>query len=157
MICTRFTEAFNVAIPIVGAPMAGVSGGLLAAATANAGALGFIAAGHLEDYDKLRQEIKIFRENTCTVPNDFFPPSHLAIGFLGFSSMKDGLGRIEAVLKEHRPSVVQFFAPAVMGDNIQLAQSMGALVMAQVGCEKHAIEALEAGADCIIAQVIYDG
>ena len=45
-------------------------------------------------------------------------------------------GTVEAALREHRPSAVQFFAPAVVGDNINQAQSMGARVMAQVGCER---------------------
>eukprot|EP00322_Chrysochromulina_rotalis_P028949 CAMPEP_0115840320 /NCGR_PEP_ID=MMETSP0287-20121206/6709_1 /TAXON_ID=412157 /ORGANISM="Chrysochromulina rotalis, Strain UIO044" /LENGTH=327 /DNA_ID=CAMNT_0003293925 /DNA_START=174 /DNA_END=1157 /DNA_ORIENTATION=- len=125
--------------------MAGVSGGLLAAATARAGALGFIAAGHLDNVGKLREEVRIFR---AEAPSG----SPLAIGFIGFSSMRDGLRRVEAAITEHRPSVVQFFAPAVVGENIQLAQSMGAFVMAQVGCEHDAKEAMIAGADAIIAQ-----
>ena len=147
MLRTRFTEQFSLRIPLMGAPMAGVSGGALAAAANRAGALGFIAAGHLDSIDDLRREVGIFRENA---PAD----SPLAIGFIGFSSMKDGLGRVEAAISEHKPNCVQFFAPAVspLGDNIALAQSLGALVMAQVGCERDAREAIRHGADVIIAQ-----
>ena len=67
-------------------------------------------------------------------------------------SMRDGPARLEAVLSEHKPEVVQFFAPAVIGDNVKRAQASGAKVMAQVGCERDAVEALRAGADTIIAQ-----
>ena len=53
-------------------------------------------------------------------------------------------------MKEHRPDVVQFFAPAVVGENIKLAQSLGALVVAQVGSERDASEALLAGAIALL-------
>ena len=59
---TRFTEQFALRMPICGAPMAGVSGGALAAATSRAGALGFVAAGHLADTAALREQVRIFRE-----------------------------------------------------------------------------------------------
>ena len=43
--CVRLTEVLGTAVPIIGAPMAYASGGELAAATAKAGAIGFIGAG----------------------------------------------------------------------------------------------------------------
>mmetsp|Transcript_33012 Transcript_33012/g.72550 ORF Transcript_33012/g.72550 Transcript_33012/m.72550 type:complete len:368 (+) Transcript_33012:185-1288(+) len=145
--CTRFTIQFGCRIPIMGAPMAGVSGGLLAAATCRAGALGFIGAGHLSDPSALREQVGLFRAN---VPDG----TPLNIGFIGYSSMKDGLDKVAEAIKEHRPMAVQFFAPAIVegGENVKLAQSLGSLVVAQIGSEHAAREALLAGVDCVVVQ-----
>ena len=43
---TVFTERFHVTHPLVLAPMAGVSGGMLAAAVSNAGGLGLVGGGY---------------------------------------------------------------------------------------------------------------
>ena len=53
MIQTKFTKLFKCKIPILGAPMAGVSGGLLASTTTNAHACGLIAGGYLDNLEKL--------------------------------------------------------------------------------------------------------
>jgi nitronate monooxygenase len=57
---TQFTKAFQCSLPIMGAPMAGVSGGLLAAETVRAGALGFVAAGHATNLQELDMEVELF-------------------------------------------------------------------------------------------------
>jgi nitronate monooxygenase len=133
----------------MGAPMADVSGGALAAATAKGGGFGFVAAGHLRDFEGLRREIDIFKQLSATTSYR----NNLGIGFIGYSSMANGnTDRVLQVIEEHRPFAVQFFAPAVVGDNVKEAQALGSLVMAQVGSEEHAQEALEAGVDCIIVQ-----
>jgi nitronate monooxygenase len=152
---TRFTRNFPCRLPIMGAPMAGASGGRLAAETCRAGALGFIAAGHLRDVSQLDAEIALFRE---TAPAD----APLCIGFIGYSALQDtaGWARYKSVLEKHRPQVVQFFAPAIVnsssGDpresNNSLAQAYSAKVVAQVGSVKEGIEALDAGVDCLVAQ-----
>ena len=85
--------------------MAGVSGGLLASTTTNAHACGLIAGGYLDNLEKLNKEIQIYRSNTMEGT-----PVH--IGFIGYAAMKDGLERVESVLKQHQPFSVQFFAPA---------------------------------------------
>ena len=134
----------------MGAPMAGVSGGLLAAATSRAGALGFIAAGHLADPEFLREQVRLFRSGA--------PDAQLALGFIGYSSTSDGFERLQAALDEHRPAVVQFFAPALIAEadcphrNVELAHAAGAKVIAQVGCVRDAEAAFTAGVDCVIAQ-----
>ena len=65
---TLFSEAMGIRMPIMSAPMAGVSGGELAAAVARAGGLGFIAAGHARDLDFLDRQIQIFRSKTSDLP-----------------------------------------------------------------------------------------
>eukprot|EP00442_Polarella_glacialis_P046880 CAMPEP_0115076450 /NCGR_PEP_ID=MMETSP0227-20121206/16440_1 /TAXON_ID=89957 /ORGANISM="Polarella glacialis, Strain CCMP 1383" /LENGTH=366 /DNA_ID=CAMNT_0002463605 /DNA_START=112 /DNA_END=1212 /DNA_ORIENTATION=- len=149
---TAFTDRFGCRVPIMGTPMAGVSGGTLAAATARGGALGFIAAGHLSDPSALAEQVALFR---ALAP----PEAPLCIGFVGYSSMSGGFGRLQAALDDHRPSVVQFFAPALVPDadgcawgNVAVAKKAGSKVVLQVGSVEEAKRALEAEADCIVAQ-----
>lgn len=61
-------------------------------------------------------------------------------------------------------TVIQFFAPAVsypppgvkaklnVSNTVKLCHSYGCKVVAQVGSVKEAIEAMECGVDCIVAQ-----
>ena len=133
--------------------MANVLGGKLAAETCRAGALGFLAAGHLTSLDGLEKEIQVFRQ---TAPKD----SPLCIGFIGHSSLKDASAwdRVQTVLDTHQPEVVQFFAPSLAVDptgrtnNIEVAQKAGAKVLAQVCSVSEARMALEGGADGLIVQ-----
>ena len=160
---TRFTKLFpSCTVPIMGAPMAGVSGGLLAAETCRAGALGSIGAGHHNTESEakcLEEEVERFREaSTSTTP--------LVVGFISHSTfgIEDGWKFTEEFMSKHKPAAIQFFAPAVVtkefsgdgGDtvtnNIDLAKSFGCKVITQVGTEADAREALEAGTDCIVAQ-----
>eukprot|EP00873_Tetraselmis_striata_P017789 jgi/Tetstr1/438053/TSEL_026679.t1 len=147
-LASRLTaEPWGLRVPLVGAPMAGVSGGELAAAVTRAGGLGFIAVGHGRDLEGLRQEVELYRRLAG-------PTAPLALGFLGYSSCAPQGGVLEEVLREHGPEVVQFFAPAVMpsGANIRAAKAAGARVLAQIGTLAQAQEALDAGADGVIAQ-----
>jgi len=125
--------------------MAGVSGGALASATSTSGGLGFIAAGHFESESRLRDEVSIFKSST---PKG----TPLGLGFLSFSSLESDPVRVMDAITEHSPSAVQFFAPSVMGSNIEQAKSLGVTVFAQVGNVGDAREAIEAGVDVIIAQ-----
>jgi len=165
---TLFTKQFECRLPIMGAPMAGVSGGSLAFQTCRAGGLGFIAAGHLinqQAFEKLEREIKIF--NNLSMSSSLSFP--LGIGFIGHSTFgKDSPGwdYVRRILEEHRPKSIQIFAPAISEDlpskiagspssfnsNVGMCQSYGCKVVAQVGSVKGGIEALEAGVDCLIAQ-----
>ena len=138
--------------------MAGVSGGALAAETCRAGALGFVAAGHLQDVSQLEQEIDTFRNQAPkTAP--------LCVGFIGHSTFQslEGWKRFEYVLEKHRPDVVQFFAPSFLlhpetkKSNIQLAHEYKAQVITQVGSVQEGLEAAEQGADCLIAQGVEAG
>mmetsp|Transcript_15054 Transcript_15054/g.22146 ORF Transcript_15054/g.22146 Transcript_15054/m.22146 type:complete len:240 (-) Transcript_15054:131-850(-) len=160
---TKFTQLFSshhLRVPIMGAPMAGVSGGKLAAAACRAGAMGFIAAGHFNNEESrihLEREIQIFREDTTSNNNSEVSSGAalLAIGFIGHSLCPKQFE--QQVLQKHRPDVVQFFAPAVIhnfgtNNNIAIAKSYGAKVMAQIGTASEAQEAMDAGVDIIICQ-----
>ena len=148
--------------------MAGVSGGALAFQTCRAGGLGFIAAGHLindKSLESLEREIKIFQDLASSFSVDY----PLSIGFIGHSTFgKDSPGwdYVQRILQEYRPASVQIFAPAISKDvpsnlatsnspiknNVEMCQSNGCQVVAQVGSIKGAKEAMEAGVDCLIAQ-----
>lgn len=165
---TLFTSQFAAScrLPLVGPPMINVSGGTWAAAIQKAGGMGFIAAGHLMPGDSqiaLAQEIANYRKAMASddggkTNNENF----LALGFIGHSATSnsdEAWKRYEQILDQERPTVVQFFAPAVTYhptnfqlSNIALAQRYGAKVMAQVGNVEAARLALDAGADVIIVQ-----
>ena len=148
-----FTSTFKCRAPIISAPMAGVSGGLLAAEVTKAGGLGFIAAGHFQDVATLETQIKLYIEASGT-------PSDLAIGFIGFSSLatQSQWENYDYILRTYRPKAVQFFAPWIVKNgsggrsNVELAHSYGSKVLAQVGTLKDAREAIRHGVDAIMCQ-----
>jgi len=105
----------------------------------------------------LEREIQIFREDTTSNNNSEVSSGAalLAIGFIGHSLCPKQFE--QQVLQKHRPDVVQFFAPAVIhnfgtNNNIAIAKSYGAKVMAQIGTASEAQEAMDAGVDIIICQ-----
>jgi nitronate monooxygenase len=149
---TKFTQVFQCRLPIMGAPMAGVSGGLLAAETTRAGALGFVAAGHASNLQELDREVELFRQHAP-------PNSPLGLGFISHSSCKDGdFTTLKTVLQRYQPKYVQFFAPAIVVSslsqktNIDVAHAHGAQVLVQVGSIADAKQVLSADVDAIIAQ-----
>lgn len=140
------------------APMAGVSGGLLAAEVAKAGGMGTIAAGHFQDVIALEKEIVIFQEETKAIASK--DHAGLTIGFIGFSSLATPTGwqNYEHILQHYKPKAVQFFAPSVIvskesgRSNIKLAHEYGAKFLAQVGSISEAKEAIQHKVDAIICQ-----
>jgi len=59
---TWLTERFGLTVPVVAAPMAGVSTGRLAEAVSAAGGLGMIGAGPTSKPDRLREQCAVARE-----------------------------------------------------------------------------------------------
>eukprot|EP00956_Cyclotella_meneghiniana_P009902 scaffold13694_cov71-Cyclotella_meneghiniana.AAC.8 len=139
--------------------MAGVSGGLLAAQVTKAGGLGFIAAGHFKDVNKLEREIGVFSknmQNTEDITKDNLNP---CVGFIGHSSLttQEGWTNYEYILNKHKPKAVQFFAPSIITrpnelSNVELAHKFGVKFIAQVGSVKEAKEAIRHNVDAIICQ-----
>jgi nitronate monooxygenase len=62
MLSTPFTEMFGVDVPVVGAPMAGVSGGRLAAAVTSGGGLGMIGVGNSTTAETITAEAGVARQ-----------------------------------------------------------------------------------------------
>src|SRR5215469_11429884 len=134
---TAFTELFSLDYPIALAPMGGASGGALAAAVSNGGGLGLIGGGR-PDPGWLDHELEIVAQGTRKRWG------------IGFQSWATDVGAIERALTYHPSAVMLSF-----GDPMPLVgpiRSAGAALIIQVTDVAEARQAIEAGADVIVAQ-----
>jgi len=139
---TAFTEYFAIRHPIALAPMGFSAGGALAAAVSNGGGLGLLGAGR-GDRDWLARELPIVAERTDRPWG------------VGFQSWSAEVGLVEFALT-FRPRVVMlsFGDPAPFLEPIRQA---GAALIMQVTDLDEARQALDAGADVIVAQGVEAG
>ena len=166
---------WDIAVPIVGAPMAGGPGTpALAAAVSNAGGLGFVAGGHLSA-EKFAEDIAAARAAT-TGPlgvNLFVPqPSvadwvqldyyaaeleeiaehyHVEVGHPQYGDDDDWEHKLE-VVADVRPELVSFTFGVPPPDVIRRLGALGLLVMVTVTSSYEAGVAVAAGADSLIVQ-----
>jgi nitronate monooxygenase len=136
MIATRLTEMFRLQHPIVLAPMGGVSGGQLAAAVSNAGALGLVGGGY-GDLAWLRVELARVKKETRR---------SWGVGLITWSVDQ---GLIEQVLRYEPHAVMLSFGDprpyaALIKEKCRLICQVQDLAGARM--------AQEAGADIIVAQ-----
>jgi len=134
---TAFTEFFSVEHPIVLAPMGGASGGALAAAVSNGGGLGLVGGGR-SDWNWIEHELEI-------VANATEKPWGV-----GFQSWSTGPATVERAM-ERRPAAVMLS----FGDPVPLVEPVrraGAALIIQVVDLEEARQALDVGADLIVAQ-----
>jgi nitronate monooxygenase len=134
---TSFTEYFSVRHPIALAPMGGSAGGALAAAVSNGGGLGLVGGGR-GDRDWLARELPVVAEGT-TAPWG-----------VGFQCWSAEAGAVEFALG-YRPRAVMlsFGDPRPFIEPIRRA---GAALIIQVTDLDEARQAVDAGADVIVAQ-----
>lgn len=131
---TRLTKFFGIEHPILLAPMALVAGGRLAAAVTAAGGLGLIGGGY-GDPDWLREQI------------GRAAGARVGYGFITWNLRPDVL---DIALAQRPPTVLLSF-----GDLQPFAERIraaGAALMAQVQNLEQARQALDAGADVLVAQ-----
>ena len=166
---------WDIAVPIVGAPMAGGPGTpALAAAVSNAGGLGFVAGGHLSA-EKFAEDIAAARAAT-TGPlgvNLFVPqPSvadwvqldyyaaelediaehyHVEVGHPEYGDDDDWEHKLE-VVADVRPELVSFTFGVPPPDVVRRLGALGLLVMVTVTSSYEAGVAVAAGADSLIVQ-----
>jgi nitronate monooxygenase len=134
---TAFTELFAVQYPIALAPMGGSAGGALAAAVSNGGGLGLLGGG-AGDRGWLDRELPILAERT-TRPWG-----------VGFQSWAVDLGTVEHALAAGPAAVMLSFGdPRPFTGAIRAA---GAALILQVTDLEEARQALDLGADVIVAQ-----
>ncbi len=133
---TRLTERLGVKHPIISAPMGLFSGGRLAAAVTRAGGLGLIGGGY-GDGDWLRRE---FSE----AGNE-----RVGCGFITWSLAKRPELLDEAMARSPAAVMLSFGSPAQFAARIKRS---GVLLICQVQSKAHAMEAVRAGADVIVAQ-----
>ena len=137
MVATDFTRLVGVEHPIVQAPMGGSAGGALAGAVSRAGGLGMLGAGG-GNPEWVAREVSVL---------DPGPDLPWGIGFLTWQLRA---GRVEAAL-EHRPRVVMlsFGDPTPYAE---LVRRSGALLLIQVTDLAEARQAVDLGADVVVAQ-----
>jgi nitronate monooxygenase len=155
VIRSSFSDLFGLRFPIMNAPMGNAAGGTLAGAVSNAGALGMIGGSGtpvaMTAAERVRQEIAAARSLT---------DRPFGVGFISTSTQLEDDGRLrvavvqEAALDEGVPIVMHSFMVPV--DLIADAKRRGATVICQVQTVAMAREALDAGADVLVAQG-YDG
>ena len=140
MITTRLTQRFNVRYPVLNAPMALIAGGRLAAAVSEAGGLGLIGGGYA---GTLGAEPAL--ANEYALANG----ARVGIGFITWALAKAPALLEQALAWKPACLFLSFtnpgqFAPLIRDANVPLicqAQSM-----------QHVREALDAGAEVIVAQ-----
>lgn len=133
---TRLTRALSLRHPVVSAPMAFAGGGALAAAVSRAGGLGLIGGGY-GDPSWLEEQFAAAADE------------RIGVGFITWSLRKSP-SLLTDVLK-HRPAAVMlsFGDPRPFVDEIR---SASARVICQCQDMGHVMDAVEVGADIVVAQ-----
>jgi nitronate monooxygenase len=134
---TAFTELFSVPHPIALAPMGGSAGGALAAAVSNGGGLGLLGGG-AGDPDWLGRELPVVAAGTGRPWG------------VGFQSWAIDAGAVERALQfGPRAVMLSFGDPGPFTGAIRQA---GAVLIIQVTDLEEARQAVDLGADVIVAQ-----
>lgn len=133
---TRLTERLGIEHPIISAPMGFVAGGRLAAAVSHAGGLGLIGGGY-GDGDWLSREF------------DAAGNAPVGCGFITWSLAKQPELLDRVLARSPAALMLSFGSPAPFAERIKQA---GARLICQVQSMARAREAVDAGADVIVAQ-----
>jgi nitronate monooxygenase len=136
---TWLTERFGLTVPVVGAPMAGASGGALTAAISSAGGLGMLGAGSAVSADWISKQGAVAAESG----------KPYGVGLMAWA-VAERPEHLEAVL-QLRPALVSLS----FGDYtpyVGALQAAGIVVATQAGTVADAREAAAAGVDVIVAR-----
>ena len=133
---TRLTERLGIEHPIISAPMGLLAGGKLAAAVTHAGGLGLIGGGY-GDGDWLDREF-------AEAGN-----AQVGCGFITWSLAKKPELLDQVLEKSPAALMLSFGSPVPFGARIKLS---GVPMICQVQSMAHAREAVDVGADVIVAQ-----
>jgi nitronate monooxygenase len=133
---TRLTGKLGIRHPVLLAPMAGIAGGRLASAVTEAGGLGLIGGGY-GDETWLQREF-------AAAGN-----SRVGCGFITWSLAKEP--RLLDLVLAHEPAalMLSFGDPRPFAERIKSAATV---LICQVQSRDHALQALDAGAEIIVAQ-----
>jgi nitronate monooxygenase len=133
---TRLTDFLEIEHPVLSAPMAFAAGGLLAATVSSAGGLGLIGGGYGD---------RAWLEREFAAAGN----ARVGCGFITWSlASKPEL--LDLVLERSPAAVMLSFGdPAPFGQKIKAA---GSKLICQIQSLEHVKQAVEAGADIIIAQ-----
>lgn len=137
MLRTRLTREYGCEVPVVSAGMAFHSLPPLVVAVCNAGGIGILGAG-LTPPERLREMIRAVRAET----------SHpFGVDFITDFATEEHVG---VCIEEEVPVVVFFWTQP--GTYVERLQRVGTKVWVQVGSVREARQAVDGGADLIIAQ-----
>lgn len=135
---TPLTSLLGITHPILSAPMSAIAGARLVAAVSEAGGFGILGGGY-GDKAWLEQEIAKLRK--CAAP--------FGIGFITWSMARQPELLDLALTAKPRAIMLSFGDPKSFASRIKQA---GSLLISQVQTEDMAKQALDAGADILIAQ-----
>lgn len=142
---TRFTDLFNLTCPLALAPMAGAAGGALAAACAQAGALGLVGGGY-GDLQWVQTEYN--KAFTLCEPA---AQSRLGVGFITWRLHQDASALDWVLDQPRRPAAVMLS----FGDSRAFAEkvrSANILLICQIQKLDQLPMAIETGAAVVVAQ-----
>lgn len=133
---TRLTEKLGIRHPVLSAPMGSIAGGRLAGAVSEAGGLGLIGGGYGE---------QAWLEREFAAAGN----RRVGCGFITWSLAKEP--RLLDLVLAHRPAalMLSFGDPRPFAKRIQDA---AVVLICQVQSRDHALQALDAGAEIIVAQ-----
>ena len=140
MLRTRFTDLLGLDYPVMSAPMSNHSGGQLAAAVSLAGGLGTFGGTNDFGPEWLRQQIADIRSRTSRP---------FGVGFIT-QLIEYNATNIEIALEERVPVFIFSFADP--DPWVRRARDAGAVTICQVQSLELAQQAVDAGADALLAQ-----
>jgi nitronate monooxygenase len=135
---TQLTSLLGIGHPILSAPMAGIAGARLVMAVSEAGGFGILGGGY---GDKAWLERETANLKSCAAP--------FGIGFITWSLAKQPELLDVALSTGPRAVMLSFGDPKPFAPRIKAA---GSLLICQVQTEDMARQALDAGADILVAQ-----
>ncbi len=135
---TWLTERFDLTVPVVGAPMAGVSTGRLAAAVSAAGGLGMLGVGPTSTPEWVREH--------CAVAREAGP---FGVGLMAWALARDD-SLVDVVVAEAPALVSVSYGPYARW--IAPLQAAGSVVATQVGTLGEALAAEQSGVDLLVAR-----
>ena len=139
MIATRLTEALQIDHPVMLAGMGGVSYHRLATAVSEAGGFGCLGASTMAD-DQMREEIAAVRQATDK-----------PFGVDLLTALPRGLeDKVRDIIDGGATAFVAGLG--VPREVVELCHARGLVVVNMCGKARHAIEAVEAGCDIVVAQ-----
>jgi len=136
MLTNRFTEKFGLQYPIALAPMDPASGGVLAAAVSNAGALGLLGGGY-GSHEVLEREF------------DLAGDASIGCGFITWSMARDVSLLDKALARRPRCLMLSFSDPEPFAAKVHAAKIP---LICQVQTLEHVQRALDVGAAVVVAQ-----
>ena len=142
---TRFTQRFNLTTPIALAPMALATGGALAAACAQAGALGLVGGG----YGDLAWTQREFSLANDLLQADATARARLGVGFITWKLDENAEALDWALTQQPCAVMLSFGDPRPYAARIAAA---GATLICQIQRIEQLPLALQAGATVIVAQ-----